>query len=144
MPAARLIVRERSSRWVIPLRWSLKGTNIRADRYSDWEACFRELNLAPSSVVLAELAERIPVPWARVLANLSDRFPSACWIALGEPADAEAMWLARELGAVHTLTSTRDLTATVNLIRRHLLRVSKSTGNAREQIWERLPLGERT
>ena len=145
MAKARLIVLEQSCRWAIALRWSLRGRDICVHSSPNWDACYGALTASPASILLVELnvlLESNGTAAADCLANLADRFPAARWIALGTLADEPALWLAREMGAVDALSSTRNLAPAVKLIRRHLEAVSDAVGGVRDRVWQRMPLQE--
>jgi len=146
MAKARLIVVEQSCRWAIALRWSLMGSDICVHSSPDWDACHSELIASPASILLVELNVLLESSGASstaaavCLANFADRFPAARWIALGTPADEPALWLAREMGAVDALSSSRNLAPAAKVIRQHLEAVSDAVGGVRDRVWQRMPL----
>ncbi len=141
MIRARLIVCEQQTHWTVALRWALVGGSISVRSEPDSEACWRLLDCSPGSVLVLELRHELLARLGARLLEFNDQFPWARLIVAGEFEDASALWLARELGAVQALTSIRNLTPTIRLIRRHFEQLPDLERSYRDQVWDQMPWG---
>lgn len=124
------------------LRRALAGTGIRVFETRSRQECFEELARSPHSLVALELtasnAERV----YQFLAQLSDRFPGAKAVILGqrgtEPFEAEM----REAGAMHAVFGPRQLPSLAKLAQRHLSAAPVPEASVRQRILARLPWGD--
>lgn len=137
MVAARILVFERSSRWVVPVRWAFRDTEFRVEAAPDWDAIHLAMAGGRPVVLMIELS--VEAVGSGGLETFLHRFPDACWIALGASEDEGSSWLARELGAIHALTSTRYLAPTVRLVSRYLERAAGRNRDFVERVWADLP-----
>lgn len=139
IPAARLIVLERSGHWAGALRreWSELEDRLRETRHR--EGALELLQEAPASILLCEVTaanlEALAIWWSR----LAIEFPRArlAIVADRQLADAESFW--RELGAVAYVHSARQLAGAARVIRRHLSRYPSPDRTWRETLFDRLP-----
>jgi hypothetical protein len=137
--ASRLIVCERSGEWAAALRSELaeSGVNVWECRRLDdaWSALAETgsafLVAEASGENLRELAER--------LSRLRCDFPHARAAVVADRDLAECEWFMREAGAIHFLTSPRELQQLTGLIIRHLANVPLPAQTLADQIWATLP-----
>ena len=137
MKTAKLIVCERSNYWTVALRWALRGTSIRVHDTHTGGAARRLLDDAPASVLMLELQDAFSDEFVTELPQFGSRYPLACLVAVGR--DPRPLWLARQLGAAHTVDSIRDLTPTIRLVRRHLEMAEDRPASFRERVWDSIP-----
>jgi hypothetical protein len=145
--SARLIVCERSNHWAVALHWALQSVSsgqqpdsaIHVRGVREFDQCWQLLEESPASVAVLELSGTIAPPLGTHLLEFGDRFPLARLLVVGDREDAPAFWFARELGAVHTVASIRNLTPTTRIIQRHFRQIPDSSLSIRERIWNRMP-----
>ncbi len=80
---------------------------------------------------LSDLVERLK--WLR------RDFPHARAAVVADRSLADREWLMREAGAIHFLTSPRELSPLTKLVVRHLANLPQATQTVAEQIWGSLP-----
>ena len=149
-PATRLIVCERTGEWTAALRRELAPVcdHPNADGgVKIWE-CRR---LAEAWTALAETRAAFLVAEAtsKNLGELVERvswlrrdFPQARAAVVADRSLAKCEWIVREAGAIHFLTSPRQLPPLVGLVVRHLANPGAPGLPAQtltEQIWASLP-----
>ncbi len=139
MARPALIVCEKSNRWAIALRSVLASSRIPVVETRSWPDAWHALQEVPRSVVAIELRRGNLVEIVRGLVLMRCDAPQAAAIVLGDPSLASAEWTLREAGAVHFVTSPRNLTPVASLVLRLLTTAELPSPNEREAIWERLP-----
>ena len=102
--------------------------------------CWDELTNSPASFVIVELANDL-APLLHRLASLPRTFPAARAAVVGERSFASYEWLLREAGAVHYLSSPRQVGPLAKMACRHLAQVPPPPQSLTERIWTTLPWG---
>lgn len=97
---------------------------------------------APHSFLALELTERNPDGIRHLLTSVDEQYPRARACVLLEESMHSYEWLARELGAIHVVDSTRRLAPLVEAAIRHVSRAPRPRGSIRQRIWRNLPWGD--
>jgi hypothetical protein len=138
MSRARVIVFDRRGVWAaalarhVPARAHVRQTRSLAE-------CAAELAVAPASLLVVEAASASVTSVAAWLADMGRRFPLARAVVVGERALDPHEWLLREAGAVHFVTSPRELAGVKSLIQRHFERLPRAKVGLAQRVWESLP-----
>lgn len=120
--SAPLIVCERTGDWAMHLRRALAQHKVPLREVRSLLECDEQLLESPESCLFLALDVGRQADVVDFVAAWSDRFPR-CRIVIGAPRDQAGYEpLFREAGAVHFVTSPRDLAATATIIERHLAR----------------------
>ncbi len=139
--AARLIVCERSGQWSAALRGELAEAGVRLWECRRLQEAWDALAQTPAAFVIAEAAEENLEDLLRRMTWFSRDFPNARIALVAQRSMARCEWLVREAGAVHFLTSPRQLTPLAGLVIRHLANVPQPSQSLLERIWASLPWG---
>jgi hypothetical protein len=140
--AARVIVCERTGRWAVALRRELAEVGLRVYETRTLANCWQLLAEAPAGFAVVELTTPTAEDLFCRLARLQREFPSARVAVVAERNLAELQWVAREAGAVHFVSSLRQLGPLARLICRHLAQVPAPPQTLTERIWANLPWKE--
>lgn len=140
----RLIVLEKTGRWAAALRCAGGRRELPIREVRSFEQAEREFAEQPATMAAIEVSPVSAIKVASHLAAWRKRFPDARFVALADPELAPLEPALRDAGAVHVVYATRDLAATVRLIRRHLARIPRPAMTLEESIFERLPWGATT
>lgn len=135
----RLIVVEKTGRWAAALRRVAGRGALPLTEVRSLDQTERELGGHPAALVAIEVGVSSLVRVSSRLALWRNRFAGARFLLLAEPELAPLESALRDAGAVHVIYSTRELAATVRLIRRQLARTPQSAMTLEESIWARLP-----
>ena len=136
---ARLIICEKSGHWAATFRRAAGSRELPICEARSSEQVQRELAQRPESIVAIEVGAATVAKTLAQVAAWRIRCPAARFLLLAEP-DLEAIEPSlREAGAVHVVYSSRDLAATVRLVRRHLARAPQPQLSLEESIWAALP-----
>ena len=136
--AAKLIVCERSGRWAVALRRELAEAGVRVWETRTLADCRDELAANPASFAVIELGPNIG-GLLRLLSGQPRQFPAARLAVVANRSQAGYEWLMREAGAVHFLTSPRQVAVLARLACRHLAEVPSPQQSLAERIWASLP-----
>ena len=139
MPSARAIVCEETTKWAIALRRASHGAPLRILETRSLQTCWQEVLTNPASFVMLEC---LPVNLERTvrwIQQFGTRFRNARVAVLCDPKIESSQWLLREVGAVHTVLSPRNLEPLIGILRRHLDSIPVVEDSLRHQIWQRLP-----
>ncbi|MBP90139.1 MAG: hypothetical protein CMJ64_26100 [Planctomycetaceae bacterium] len=143
MTTPRFIVCESTSRWTVAMRWGLADCKIWVHQAPSLESCLTMLEDAAGSVVAIEVDMFGVEATLRTIRDIRETFPSSYIIALANSSsDHEA--LLRETGAAHVVATRRDVRSAVRLVRRCLVNAKTQPASYREDIWTRMPWGDRT
>jgi DNA-binding NtrC family response regulator len=145
-----LVFCERSGRWAVAWRrlWARdfhggRGANsIRVVETRSVSECLETLAEMPAAFVAIELTAKSADKALELLVELITRFRDSAAAALAENELADYEWLAREIGAVHFVSSPRQLPSMVDVVRRHAERTPEPELELRQEIWARLPWGD--
>jgi ActR/RegA family two-component response regulator len=136
--AAKLIVCERRGRWAAALRRELAEAGVRVWETRTLADCRDELVANPASFAVVELGTNLN-GLLRLLARWPRRFPLARLAVVADRAQAGYEWLLREAGAVHFLSSPREVAVLARLACRHLAEMPPPQQTLAERIWAGLP-----
>jgi hypothetical protein len=136
--AAKLIVCERSGRWAVALRRELADAGVRVWETRTLADCRDELVANPASFALVELGPSAG-GLLRFLAAQPRQFPAARLAVVASRSQAGYEWLMREAGAVHFLSSPRQVAVLARLACRHLAEVPPPQQSLADRIWAGLP-----
>jgi hypothetical protein len=160
---ARFIVCESGSSWAVGLRreagaWPLRihetrsldecrqllegGQSASAARWLKWRSVDEWPQLLqgyPASFLVVELTRAGLEGLLGFLACIGRDYPWARLAVVAPRELAAAEWLMREAGAVHFVTSPRQLAGLVCTARRHLEAVPRPRLSPAEEIWAGLP-----
>lgn len=124
MATTQLIVCEAGSTWAVALRRQLavelRETICETRSLTD---CWRQALAASESIVILELTRANLELCASELLRYRTRLPRVPVLVVGSRDVEAAGPLMRELGAVHTVFSTRDVMPLVRIVQRHWRRV---------------------
>lgn len=139
--APHLIVCERSGRWAVALRRELGEVECRLEETRVLADCWDRLAEHPASIVVLELSAGNAAALVDGLGRCERQFPGArvAVVAVGELQPYE--WLVREAGAVHFVTSPRQLGPLAAVARRHWSQTPEPRRSLAERIWAGLPWG---
>jgi hypothetical protein len=136
---AKFIVCESGSSWVVGLRREAGSWPIRIHETRSLDECRRLLDACPASFLVVELTRAGLEGLLALLARIGRDYP---WARLAVVAPRElvaAEWLLREAGAVHFVTSPRQVTGLIRTARRHCEAVPRPRLSPAEEIWTSLP-----
>ncbi|HUE72694.1 MAG TPA: hypothetical protein VMP01_17545 [Pirellulaceae bacterium] len=136
---ARLIICEKSGHWAAALRRAAGRHELPIGEVRSPEQAQRELAQRPASILAIEVSAASVAKTASQVAAWRIRYPAAQFLLLADPDLNSLEPELREAGACHVVYSTRDLAATVRLIRRHLARAPRPHLSLEESIWAALP-----
>jgi hypothetical protein len=132
-------VLEKSGRWAAALRRAAEKLELPIGEVRSLEQVGRELAEQSAAIVALEIGLPSLVRMTSQLALWRTRFAAARFVLLADSELAPLDPMLRDAGAVHIVYATRDLAATVRLIRRHLARVPQLEMTLEESIVARLP-----
>lgn len=141
MTPPRLIVCERTSAWAVALRWALADSGLRVYETRTLADAWQQLVLCPASLLALELRGGNLGEIVRLLVQQRQTFPNAAMVVLARREHADCEWVLREAGAIHVVTSQRDLVPLARLVRRFIQQTSAPNRSLLETIWDRLPWG---
>ncbi len=142
MALARLIVCEATCKWTVALRRQLpRDSWSRLSETRSLDDCWRETRTSPTSIVVMEVTTANLEQLAERLPRFGTEFPRACVSVVGSRQLAATQWLMRELGAVHTVFSSRNLNSLVRIIQRHWSRIAGEDPTGDPFPWPQLPWG---
>ena len=136
---ARLILCEKTGRWAAAFRRAAAAGELPIRETRSLEQLERELEQLPSSVAAIEINSASAARIGSQLAGWRVRFSAARFVLLAETDVAASEPELREAGACHVVYSSRDLAATVELIRRHLARAPRPELSLEDSILASLP-----
>lgn len=136
---ARLILCEKSGHWAAAMRRAAGSRELPIGEVRSYEQAQRELAERPASIVAIEVSAASVAKTASQVAAWRIRHPAAQFLLLADPDLNSLEPELREAGACHVVYSTRDLAATVRLIRRHLARAPQPQLSLEESILASLP-----
>ena len=146
-PASRLIVCERTGEWTAAIRIELADSSVKI-----WEC--RRLDEAWTALAETRAAFLIAEATSKNLGELVERmswlrrdFPHARAAVVAARSLADCESIVREAGAIHFLTSPRQLPPLVRLVVRYLANPGAPglpSQNLTEQIWASLPWARHT
>jgi hypothetical protein len=139
LPAVRLIVCERSSLWSVALRNELVETGIRVWECRGLPEAWEALAQTPAAFMIVEAAPENLAALSQRMAWFSRDFPQARFAVVAPRKLVHFEWLLREAGAVHFLTSPRNLAPLAGLVVRHLANSPQPQQTLVERIWASLP-----
>lgn len=139
-PAGRLVVCESTSRWAAALRRELAARAVRVWEARTLAAAHALLAETPAAILVVELARANLDDLPGWLATARSDYPRARFAVVAERGLADYEWLLREAGAVHFLTSSRQLRPLIEIVTRHLAFVPPLPQTPLERIWNKLPL----
>jgi hypothetical protein len=134
---ARVIVCERTGKWAVALRRTLAGVCETRSIPECWDMLAR----CPASMVVVELSRANLEPLLARMAIFERECPLSRIAVVADRGFRACEWLFREAGAVHFLTSPRELAPLARAIRRHLDQAPAPQQSLAEEIWARLPWG---
>jgi len=141
MSTALLIICERTGTWAAALRRAL-ADRVKLRETRSLEACESELSTAPQSILALELNATNVERVLDLLARLAWQAPQARAIVLADRRWRAYEWLLREAGAVHVVTSRRDLGSVADLVAAHVARLPVRPASVTQRIWDALPWGD--
>ncbi len=138
-PASRLIVCERSGQWSAALRLELAESGVRIWECRRLAEAWSALAETSAAFVIAEATGRNLDELLQRLSWLRRDYPFARAAVVADRGLAQCEWLTREAGAVHFLTSPRQLAPLAGIVVRHLANVPLPVQTLAERIWASLP-----
>jgi DNA-binding NtrC family response regulator len=139
--AARLIVCERSGRWAVVLRRELAAANVRLHETRSLAECWEMLAEHRWSFVVVELSHDNADALLERLARRERQFPRIGVAVVADRSLRAYQWLIREAGAIHFVTSPRQLGPLAGVACRHLAHAPETRRSMTERIWASLPWG---
>jgi hypothetical protein len=136
---AKFIVCESGSSWAVGLRREAGTWPIRIHETRSLEECRQLLDASPASFLVIELPRAGLEGLLAFLARIARDYPWARPAVVAPRELAAAEWLLREAGAVHFVTSPRQLAGLIRTARRHLEAVPRPRSSPAEEIWMSLP-----
>ena len=136
----RVILLERSGAWATRLRSSLPS-GVRLREVRSYPECWQELPAGAPALLAIELTERTVASAVEMLTRLERLRPHTLALALAELRLAGYEELVREAGAVHFITSRRNMQHLGELIGRYFARFPQPAIDTRADILARLPWG---
>lgn len=139
---ASVIVCERSGDWALALKREPAFAGIALRQTRSLRQCQELLAEAAECFVIAELAgdPALLLAWAMQLAR---ERPAVRLAVVADRSLAEYEEAVREAGVVLFLTSPRELHRIAPAVRNYFRRFPPPQRSLREEIWRRLPWGER-
>jgi hypothetical protein len=138
--AAKLILCERTGRWAVALRRELAEAGVRVWETRTLADCRDELIDNPASFAVLELGANV-AGLLGLLASQPRRFPAARLAVVADRSQADYELLMREAGAVHFLSSPRQVGLLARLACRHLAQAPPLQQALADRIWASLPWG---
>jgi len=138
-PLGRLIVCERRGHWAAALRRELSESGLRV-----WETrlladCWQSLTVAPASFLVVELSLGNAEALLGRMMRLPTEYPLARVAVVAERRLTAYEWLVREAGAVHFVSSPRELGPLAQIGFRHMAAVPPPHKTFVERVWDGLP-----
>ncbi len=137
MQNASVIVCEKTGNWAVALNRSLRDVKLRQTR--SMAQCMREASYYPASLLVLELTKTNLTEVLACLTLLAQQFRDARAVVVTSSDSEDREWLVREAGAVHVITSPRQVVSLSQLIQRHLAAVPKVEMPPTERIRKTLP-----
>jgi|GEM_PF-966798 len=131
---ARLIVCERTSRWVSALRRELPKTQS-VYEVRTLRECWAVLKESPASFAVVELDLDNADNLLSLLIDSERSLPLASVAVVASQDMISYEWLMREAGAIHFVTSPRQLKPMGNLAQKHLEKSPKPPQSLIQKIW---------
>jgi hypothetical protein len=138
-PPARLIVCERLGRWAVLLREKVAEAGVRVWETRSLADCREEIALSPASLVVIELTTNNVQELLNTVSRWPRDYPLLRWVAVADRSLADFEWLLREAGAVHFVSSPRQIAPLAQLACRHLAQIPPPPQSLTERIWSSLP-----
>ncbi len=135
----RLIICEKSGHWAATFRRAAGSRELPIREVRSTEQVQRELRERPASIVAVEVSTATAAKTLTQVAAWRIHFPAAQFVLLAEPELEAIELMLREAGAAHVVYSSRDVAATVRLVRRHLARCPRPELSLEVSIWAALP-----
>ncbi len=136
---AKFIVCEPGLSWAVGLRREAGTWPIRIHETRSLEQCRQLLDEHPASFLVIQLTRAGLEGLLGFLARIRGDYPWARLAVVSGRELAAAERLLREAGAVHFLTSPRQLAGLIRTARRHLEAVPQPQLSPAEEIWAALP-----
>jgi hypothetical protein len=136
---AKFIVCESDSSWAVGLRREAGTWPIRIHETRSLEECRQLLDADPASFLVVELTRAGWEGLSGFLARTGRDYPWARLAVVAPRELAAAEWLFREAGAVHFVTSPRQLAGLIRTARRHREAVPRPRLSLAAEIWAGLP-----
>ncbi|HUY91520.1 MAG TPA: hypothetical protein VMV10_22460 [Pirellulales bacterium] len=148
--SAPLIFCERSGRWAAAWRlaWNRRQRGagsrleIRPLETRSPSECLEAIQAVSTAFVVVELTAADCDRTLDLLFEISTRRHSAAAAVAAERSMMAYEWLARESGAVHFLTSPRELQPLNGLIEQFALRIPQEELDFEQSVWASLPWGK--
>ena len=137
--SARLIVCEKLGHWAAAIRRAAGHRDLPIREVRSLEQAQRLLSSMPASMVAIEVSIGSVTKTLSLIAAWRIRDPAAQFVLLAEPELEAIELMLREAGAAHVVYSSRDVAATVRLVRRHLARCPRPELSLEVSIWAALP-----
>lgn len=145
MGPSRLILCESGTAVLVGMRRALEQRDLPLRQTRTTEAALAELEIAPRSVLIAELTCEHAEAVLGLLETVARRLPSVRAMVVLARGMQDYESLVRSLGAVHVEQSARDGSRLVELAHRHLLRRQPDgpdTGRLTDNVPTQLPWGD--
>jgi hypothetical protein len=136
---AKFIVCEPGSSWAVGLRREAGTWPIRIHETRSLDECRRLLDEHPASFLVIQLTRAGLEELLGFLARIGRDYPWARLAVVAGRELAAAEWLLREAGAVHFVTSPRQLAGLIRTARRHCEAIPRPRLSPVEEIWAALP-----
>ena len=136
---ARVIVCERTHRWVLAWRGLLGARQSLLWQTRSLAEAQERLREAPASVVALECPLEKVGELSRWLESVAARFPWMLAVVLADPPVQVAECVLRSAGAQQVVYSPLGLPALTRLVVRHLDRVPRPVLPIRQWAWQRMP-----
>ena len=138
MPTPPLIICEKSGRWALALRASLRGS-VRLVETRAVTHCYGALQAAPTSLVALEITGKSLGPAMDFVARVHQNFPAARVVALLDQSAESAAALLREAGLADVFHSPQQADAIARLAQRHAALTPADDRPLRDLLAARLP-----
>lgn len=140
-PTAGAIVCERTGRWAAGLRRELAAAECRIHEARTLSECRAMVAEHPASFLVIELSRTSAGAVLEHVSSCQRQYPAGRVAVVADRSLRAYEWLIREAGAVHFVTSPRELGPLAGIIRRHLAQVPEPRRSITERIWSSLPWG---
>jgi hypothetical protein len=134
-----LIVLERDGHWATALRLAISEPAVRLVEVRSWDECWRRLQEHPSALVAVELTDANIDAVVAALGRIERKFPQAAPLIFAERKLAPYRGVLCEAGALHFVTSPRELGGVNEILCRRSHFSVTDASNGLDEIVAELP-----
>ena len=137
--SAVVIVCETDGHWAVAMRREAGNGQPPLRETRSLAECWELLERHAASFAVVEMTRANLDGLLTRLAGLRSRFPRARLAVVADRRLAAAQWLVREAGAVHVVTSPRQVKPLVSMAYRHVVAAASPRRGLAEETWKCLP-----